>query len=215
MEHKELKRQPVQLPLPGLGNVVKSQIPRQVVVGVDPGFANMGIVVLTQSEAGVYATDSALVRTEKETKKRLQAVRVANDDMRRVQEMQRGLCTMIEKYNPCAVCVETYSPFRAAGGNAWKCALVYGMVLGIVGMYPDLVLLPFLPLDLKRNFTLRKSASKDEVGEALFQRVGGLRAMVEDYPKTVREHITDAAGHALLGFHEVARMRSLLGVSNG
>jgi Holliday junction resolvasome RuvABC endonuclease subunit len=106
---------------------------------------------------------------------------------------------------------EVYSPYGGQGGSAWKTARIEGAVQ-MFGLEREILVLPFLPQDLKRGFCGRAGASKMDVQEALYGKVDNLRMMIQNFPKTVQEHIADAAGHAYLAFEEILRMRAIMGL---
>jgi len=136
---------------------------------------------------------------------------VTADDSRRMREIWNGLADLAVKWAPQALAFEVYSPYRAQGGTAWKAARIEGAVQ-MFGLERQMLVLPFLPQDLKRGFCGRASASKEAVLEALCSKVENLEQMVQTFPRTQREHVADAAGHAYLAFEEVFRMRAMLGL---
>ncbi len=183
------------------------------VMGVDPGFASLGVVVLEQRQGQIQALAATVLRTKKASKKVLRDLRVSADDQRRLRAFWDGLEGIAVAHAPQALAVETYAPQPGrGGGNAWKAAVVYGLVQGL-GLSHGLQVLPFLPGDLKRVFTSRASASKQAVGDVVLGQVVGLAAFLDKLPAGQHEHLTDAAGHALLGLREMVEMRRLMGVA--
>jgi Holliday junction resolvasome RuvABC endonuclease subunit len=183
------------------------------VMGVDPGFASCGVVVLEQREGQVKALLGTVLRTKKADKKVLRDLRVSADDQRRMRTFWAGLQSAAVAGLPQALAVETYAPQPGRnGGNAWKAAMVYGMVQGF-GLANGLQVLPFLPSDLKRAFANRASASKQAVADVVLEQVPGLKAFLKGLPEGQHEHLTDAAGHALLGLREMAEMRRMMGLA--
>lgn len=180
------------------------------VMGIDPGFASLGVVILEQEQGSRPRSLWAKVATtEKRSgkKKVLTETRVSVDDQRRLTELWEAMMLAIrgEGYRPFVLAVEAYRPFTGrGGGNAWKAAVAYGLVSGFARAqgWPCMV---FLPDDLKRAFTLSRSSSKQEVEDAMCQKVDGLREMLDVLPKDQREHAADAAGHAYLGLVEVVK----------
>jgi hypothetical protein len=70
-----------------------------------------------------------------------------------------------------------------------------------------------VPSDLKRVFTSSASASKEAVADVVLGQVPGLAAFLDRLPAGQHEHVTDAAGHALLGLREMVEMRRMMGVA--
>jgi Holliday junction resolvasome RuvABC endonuclease subunit len=183
------------------------------VMGVDPGFASCGVVVLEQREGQVKALAANVLRTKKASKKALRDLRVSADDQRRLRAFWEGLQGIAAVHAPQALAVETYAPQPGrTGGNGWKAAVVYGLVQGL-GLSQGLQVLPFLPADLKRVFTNSTSASKEAVADVVLTQVTGLAAFLDRLPAGQHEHVTDAAGHALLGLREMVEMRRMMGVA--
>lgn len=138
-------------------------------------------------------------------------LRVASDDLRRLKELYYDLAGIIQKWKPHALAYEVYQPFKAQGGNAWKSARAEGMVQA-VGLAFDLVLLPFIPVDLKLGIAGNRSASKKVIQDRMCSLVDDFELMLGDFPKTRKEHPADAAGYGLLAFNELQKMRDFLGV---
>lgn len=195
---------------------------RQVVMGIDPGYTRMGLAILEQPQEGqrLRALAVRIVKTQPAKKKHAGNFRVANDDQRRFTELWNGLEDLYGLHHPYAVGVEGYNPFkrgRIGGGEAqstisgWKAG---GVFVGVQfwSLSRHLVCTVFLPSDLKKRFCGKQSASKDDVAAQLFTEVENLEALVLKVPGGMREHVTDAAGHAVLALEEVRKMRRMLGL---
>jgi Holliday junction resolvasome RuvABC endonuclease subunit len=181
------------------------------VMGVDPGMASTGVVILTKAEGEKPICQHVeVIRTKKAEKKDRRGLRVTADDSRRMREIWNGLADVHQAHRPQALAFEVYTPYRAQGGTAWKAARIEGAVQ-MFGLERQMLVLPFLPQDLKRNFCGKLGASKQEVQDAMALKVESLEAMMLRLPKTIREHVADAAGHAYLAFEEIYRMRSMMG----
>lgn len=184
------------------------------VLGVDPGFASMGMAVLRLEEGADLprCLHLQVVETKGTAKKLRRNLRVAADDLRRTRGLQEALAQVIEQHEPYALAYEVYQPFRAQGGNAWKAARAEGLVQGI-GMDRGLHVMGFLPMDLKIQIVGKKTASKTEVAEALRIKIAHFGDRLDVFPSTKQEHVSDAAGHALLALEELISMRKMLGVA--
>ena len=65
----------------------------------------------------------------------------------------------------------------------------------------------FMPMDLKMAACNKKSASKEEVADALALKIKGLREKVESKirAKSMHEHVYDASGHGMLALHNYSK----------
>jgi Holliday junction resolvasome RuvABC endonuclease subunit len=196
-----MKREPIKLEL--------RETPLVRVMGVDPGFATMGIAILEQLQnQRPRVLHLSVTATEKQSnRKALVVTRVSTDDQRRLSELWEALgdAAGVPERRPFILAVEAYRPFSGrGGGNAWKSAVGYGLVSAFARAqgWPCMV---FLPEDLKRAFTLSRSSSKQAVEDAVCEKVDGLRESLDDLKESEREHAADAAGHAYLAIVEVAK----------
>lgn len=219
------ERTPMQLPLPSTSQQslertwVRSDT--LTVVGIDPGWANQGMVALRQTQGEqIQLVGVSLLETEKDKSAKAKHLRVSIDDGRRLRELWEGMDAFVTPLGSVnSIGVEAYAPFKAQGGNSWKSSMAYALVHGYAH-HRDILVQPALPLDLKKSFGLAKGASKAEIGEALFQKIPALHeALLEKVKGRLRyaegkwEHLTDAAGHAYLALLEIYRMRKLTGVA--
>jgi Holliday junction resolvasome RuvABC endonuclease subunit len=181
------------------------------VMGVDPGLAEMGAVVLEQvgfQKPLVLA--AKLIKTEKAKKKERSHLRVSADDQRRYSEMWAALSELADTYQVVGVGVEIYDAWKMTA-NAVKVACVYGMVTGF-GFARGIVVSPWRPQDLKRVIAGKLSASKEEVQDALAEKVVGLNDRLLDFAKGYHEHLADAAGHAYLTLGAMREFQKMIGV---
>lgn len=206
--------QRVQIPVIGPAESLEKKITtkRLVVMGVDPGLAKTGVVFLERrGKEKPRALAVHVVETKPGKKKGSNTLRVTIDDQRRYKEVYTAIDSMCIDYTPFAVGVEAYLIGQMAASSAWKTAVVYGGIL-YYAYANNMFVAPFLPLDLKRRFVGKQSASKLDVANGLFPLVDGLETMISVVPKTKREHVVDAAGHAFLVFEEIDKTRELLGI---
>jgi Holliday junction resolvasome RuvABC endonuclease subunit len=189
-------------------------LPSLRVLAVDPGFASMGVAILEKMGPEIQALAVRPLRTEKSDQKMMRNLRVADDDERRYRELWSGLSELTRQFKPHVIAMENYTPFKAVGSGAWKTCRVCGLVMGFA-LSRDLTYLSFNPQDLKRRIAGQLSASKEDVQAALVQKVVGLDALIQKYPKGMHEHLADAAGHAYLAFAEIQKLRQLMCVGGG
>lgn len=182
-------------------------------MGIDPGFAHLGLAVVTRQKPGdpLRLVTLEVVETSKAPKKAMRDLRVAADDQRRLRHFWNRLESVIAAYLPQAIGVESYAPWPGQmGGNAWKVALAYQLSV-CVGWAHGVLPMTFRPDDLKRRLLGKNAGTKGEVEQGLCAEVTGLRDALDALPKTKREHAADAVGHALLAIEEAARMRAMFG----
>jgi Holliday junction resolvasome RuvABC endonuclease subunit len=186
--------------------------PELRVLGIDPGFASLGVCVLEKrhGDPRVHLIHGHILKTAKKAKKKANMeLRVAADDARRCREIWRYVNDMIETYKPTVMAIEWYAPYKASG-SAWKSVLGVGLCYALAQQH-NLVTFPNLPQDIKSAFSLKKGASKDEIGYAVCERIDGLRERLEPIAEKQREHLSDAAAHAYLAFAQAAELRQMLG----
>jgi len=208
------KRTPVHLKTNPVNLEKKSWVEAKTlfVLGVDPGWSSVGVAILGKTGSNKPICHRAgVLRTKKADKKALRALRVSADDSRRVKEIHNGLCDIVDQFNPQALAFEVYSPYGKQGGSAWKASRVEGGIQ-FFGLERGMLVLPFLPQDVKRAFCGKLNASKDDVIKAMTLKVENLEAMLKQWPKTQREHVADAAAHAYLAFEEMFRLRAMMGI---
>jgi Holliday junction resolvasome RuvABC endonuclease subunit len=200
----------VQSPMPII--LERREIPTVRTMGVDPGFATMGLAILEQKMGERPRVLCLSVATTAKEKKRkgLKAGRVSVDDQRRITELWMALDDTVKLVaRPFVFAVEAYRPFKGkGGGNAWKSAIGYG-VASAYARAQGWPCMAYLPDDLKRAFMAQRSASKEEVEAALCLKIDGLREELDKIKMDQREHASDAAGHAYLALVEVMKQVSL------
>jgi len=208
------KPPPPPLPQPGQSPFQKTaeQAIRglDVVMGVDPGFASLGVVVIGRPgpKEPLQLLYMETVSTEKAKKKERLNLRATNDDQRRYDEIYESLEKIRQCFRPTAVGVEAYHPHKVAA-SGWKTAVVYGGII-FWAKCKDLYCAPYLPQDLKRRFCGNQSGSKVEVASAASSLVLGASVAYLATAKGNREHVGDALGHAILVLEEVDRVRKIV-----
>ena len=177
------------------------------ILGIDPGFASIGLARLAATDDGqIRAEAAAVVNTTKASKKQRVALRVSADDVRRSRKIWDGMHLLTEGVQ--AVAYEVYAPFEGRSKNGAKTAFACGLAVAL-GFALDVPVIPVLPADIKRALTGGASASKERVCEELEERVIGLAEQLARIRKTQRNHASDAAGIALVGIEEIRHWRSV------
>ncbi len=159
---------------------------RNIILGTDPGFANLGLVRIELKKLGEEVLDLAVIRTKKSDKKL--GVYDADDNMKRTREISRELRQYITE-DVIAIISESQSWPR----NSMSCAKL-GMAWGVLGAQAeglDISMLLVSPQEVKNRLAGSRSASKEEVRAFLDRRYSGL-----NWPKSKnnKEHTGDALG---------------------
>lgn len=161
-----------------------------LVLGLDPGFANVGwaLVELDGSGGKEVLLGMGLISTEKSAKK--QNVLASNDNYRRAREIARALRAMTPK--PHVICAEAMSFPRNASAAA-KVAMTWGVVADYCES-EGIAMLMASPKELKNAVCQNASASKEEVQAALRIRFGarpGELLKAAGVPPSSQEHPYD------------------------
>lgn len=169
-------------------------------IGVDPGFASMGLALLHVDARGVEWTSAQLIETEP-SQRRVRAY-AADDLLRRAEEIAGGLTVVFRAWcppddAPLAVCVEAFSPPRNSS-SASKVAMAWGALVAVARAH-HVPVLQVSPQGLKIALTGDKTASKGDIAAAVEARCYSTPSstQVERIPRSRREHVYDAAAAAI------------------
>lgn len=168
------------------------------VLGIDPGFANIGLMAiqLKGPKRKVIATFS--IETKKPPKKK-RTIREADDDIRRLNEIEMQFHEIMEEIRPDVVAMERVPRLRNPAATR-QCALAWGAMHAICrsGKIPVLI---YDTDAIKKRVTGDKQASKAKMVKGLkkiFPRFRG-------WPEGKRvEHVADAGGAALCAENDPA-----------
>lgn len=159
------------------------------ILGIDPGFASIGLAVVS-----IGATDSVvkalkLVKTEKASKKA--GTYVSDDNVKRTQEITRALVSVLRDNDIKVICAEAMS-FPRNSSAAAKMSLCWGALAATAEML-NIPIIQVSPQQAKVALCGRKDASKEDVQQALKDRfrVQNLDTLACDIPKSQREHPFD------------------------
>lgn len=177
--------------------------PRTIrVMGVDPGIASMGVAILEWSPEAPWpkADQLKLIKTPGTPKKVLNRKatkgRVSDDDQRRVKLQYEALSELATDI--VAIGAEVYTVGAGGlGGNSWKTCFSYQSVC-CFAWANDIQLYVQRPDDLKRQIVGKKAGGKVQVMGKLIAEINGLDIFLEGHAPGSWEHLSDAAGHALL-----------------
>jgi Holliday junction resolvasome RuvABC endonuclease subunit len=183
------------------------------ILGVDPGIAGMGMAVLRKEPGRFPETiELVLAETKKTTKKNMRGMRISADDSRRMRILFNKLDGVVKRHCVHAIAYEVYQPFKGRAGASWKTARVEGMIQGYA-FSRDILLMPFLPCDIKVNIAGKLTASKMLVQRALYDRIHGFKAKVAEISEKKQEHVADAAAYAYIAFDEMAQIKKAAGIA--
>jgi crossover junction endodeoxyribonuclease RuvC len=194
-----------------------------IILGLDPGFSNVGWAIAEVSASG-YITPYAMgvFETEKSDKKK--NVLATDDNFRRSREIARFLADLIENethgykdddkvpdLRPELIAAESMS-FPRNSSVAAKMAYSWG-ILASISETRNLPVVQVTPQALKKALTGNKSAEKADIAAAMNVLFG--LAYLEGIglgkiPKSKREHPYDALG-AIVACKDAELVRVLRG----
>jgi Holliday junction resolvasome RuvABC endonuclease subunit len=162
-----------------------------VVMGIDPGLANAGIMVIRFTASGGCAVKFSLdIHTKPEAKKR--GIREADDMDRRLEILQMQFTRLLAKASPDVVATERCPSLRNPSAQR-KTAAAYATFRAVVRA-ANLPWLVYEPCDIKQRVTGSRKAGKPEM-------IAGLKSLFPTYKgwpvKSRVEHVADAGGAAL------------------
>lgn len=182
-----------------------------VVMGVDPGLANLGyaLVELSTSKIGVLRVEDkpilGFIGTELSDKKR--GVRVSDDNTRRARELYEPLASLIKAHDVKVICAEAMSYPRSSSASH-KMGISWGIIVGLSCQF-TLPITQASPTEIKKMVCGNGSASKEDIQKTLATQHD---LDLDLFAKTKREHPFDALGavHASLDTEIIYLARSLI-----
>jgi len=167
-----------------------------VVLGVDPGFANIGMMVLNLLPVGAKALAAHALITKPDAKKR--NLRQESDDTRRLELIRVEFMAFVDKTKPHLAAFERVPRIAKNPTATRQCALGWACMWTIC-RERQIPVLVFEPEDIKYEVCKNRSASKTDMVKALKSRFLGFKGWPES--KKV-EHVADAGGAALLARYD-------------
>lgn len=172
------------------------------VIGLDPGFSSLGFCTVgldrdfARDDTRIF--DVGLLETKKETKKG--TVLNVEDNFRRAREIAEWIDGYVEHAGRSwgrvvAIAAECFSPPRNASVAA-KVALTWGVIAGM-SVRHRIPVAQCSPQQLKVAIAKSKTASKEDIKDALDLRFPLLEDQLEGIATGKREHPYDAVGAAL------------------
>jgi len=163
-------------------------------LGIDPGLRNVGLAILEKGEFGIICVKAALVTSKLDKKKK-----AAENDQQTYNNIIETVRQTIEENKIDIVAIEQYSPF-AARNNGIKIATVFGILYSLCIMLP-VQIKTYRSLDLHRYY--RTNGDKELLARVLCHAFPGLETALNALPRKMREHVSDAAGHAGMALLEM------------
>jgi Holliday junction resolvasome RuvABC endonuclease subunit len=172
------------------------------ILGLDPGFANLGWCVAIYhphetgpSLTGLSVTDMGCIETKKDPRK----VLVSVDNVRRAQAitwMLRDIIWEASDEEPVrlvdAIAIEAMS-FPRNASSAAKVSLAWGVISALSALW-EIPVIQASPQDIKEAVTDSRKASKALMETTLGERYPEVLKLLEDTPPSRREHPYDALG---------------------
>jgi Holliday junction resolvasome RuvABC endonuclease subunit len=172
------------------------------ILGLDPGFANLGWCVAIYEPGppgpreGLSVTDMGCIETKKDPRK----VLVSYDNVRRAQAITRQLRGIIWELSSDeepvrlvdAIAIEAMS-FPPNASSAAKMSLCWGVISAVSHLW-QMPMIQVSPQDIKEAVTGSRKASKALIETTLSERYPEVSKLLEDTPASRREHPYDALG---------------------
>lgn len=161
-----------------------------IVVGLDPGLANLGYAVVNVTADSILPMSLGVITTAKSDKKL--KVLASDDNTRRGREVSRAFRGLLTGLNVDLFCVEAKS-FPRNSSSAAKTAISWGIVIDIAEER-DIPIFQARPQEVKKALCGKTSASKVEMQRAVDAYFGAAvtKPLVEGLTKTRLEHPYDA-----------------------
>lgn len=171
------------------------------VLGVDPGFANIGVCLMLFTPAHEpELLELSLIETKKDSRKK--NIREKSDDMRRLGEIRDEFHSISKHWDYDVVAFEEMPGAVLSKGVIRKIASAWGACWALLTRKRGVLSFEYSFADIKRVVTGRKQATKAEIIGALGQRFPELLEL--EIPDKKREHPADAIAVALLAMQDPA-----------
>ena len=163
-----------------------------IVVGIDPGLANLGIGVVREDGKTPVHLHSELVRTSTET-----------PHPQRIALIYKAVRSVLELHQPAALSIEAQY-FHAQPGTAFKVGEAVGVVM-LACAQLDIPVFEYGPMEVKQALVGTGQASKEQI---IFM----VRAMLQLKISPASSHSADALALALTHLAS-RRVREFAGLS--
>ena len=162
-----------------------------VVLGIDPGFAAIGLATVRIDAEGETPLFLEVVHTEKVARKT--NTLASDDNLRRAREIAAALKSILDRIHVVAFAAESMS-FPRHAGTAAKIMMAWG-VIAAVSEQNGIPIVQASPQAIKKCLCGVKNASKEDVQGALISRYGDIiERLSHPLNKADFEHAFDALG---------------------
>lgn len=162
------------------------------VLGVDPGFAHIGLMGVEHLSIGASALFARAVVTKPGAKKR--GLRQPDDDTRRLEIIRAEFGAAMDETSPAVVAMERVPRIPRNPKATRQCALAWS-VMWTIARERGIPVLVCEVEDIKYEVCKNRGASKDDMVKALKRRF----ITFDQWPDSKNvEHVADAGGAALL-----------------
>jgi len=181
----------------------KRRKPKLRIIGCDPGFANIGLAALDLYTLGDSTIQDTLLVTTKKDKGK---VKIIDDELRRLKEIEDKFIAFIDKWLPDVVAIEEPGKCLMRRGSRWETnpqalrssCLMWGSISGICRAR-RIYIVKYSSKEIKRAVCGKASASKKEMEKEVKGRYRTYKNW--QHSKKV-EHEVDAVGAAITAFKE-------------
>ena len=181
------------------------------ILAVDPGFASLGWAVVSFGGDGPTCEGAGVLRTKPDRSKLK-----FNDNVDRARYLYTELKRLADHHKVRIVASEAQSWTRFSNADR-SLALAFG-VLASLGVEVGTPIIQLTPQDVKQRVCGKKTASKEDIKQAVFALVAGAEGCVGSIKATTQqEHAADAVAVALAAFEAplVYGIASVLGLTTG
>jgi Holliday junction resolvasome RuvABC endonuclease subunit len=164
-------------------------------LGIDPGFANLGLFGAHLFVLGAKPAFCKLILTKKDKGKR--HLRQYDDDTRRLEQIEQEFEATLDEFAPDIVSSERFPSLRSNQATR-QLALAFAAMHALTRRRK----IPFLihePEDLKWEMCKSRTASKEDMATAVKRLFPGFKGWP---PSKKVEHVIDAAAACLRARHD-------------
>lgn len=169
----------------------------QVILGIDPGFANLGLAIIAHDARSLRMIHAEVFRSHSAPQG---TISKGYDDLRRTISLWNRVKCLVSEYHVDSAVLEAPSLPRHAR-TQYVLGLAYGaLYAALVGRRLGVHLVS--PRELKRRVTGCPRAPKDAVEDRVRAEILGSGPILDSLPASVRDHAADAAGAVLAYWRE-------------
>ena len=179
------------------------------ILAIDPGFASLGWAVVSFTSDGPVCEAAGVFRTKPDRTKLKY-----NDNVDRARRLYDHLSSTADDHDIRIIAAEAQSWTRFSNADR-SIATVFGL-LAALGVETSAPIVQLSPQDVKLRVCGKKTASKEDIKQAVYQIASGSREFIEGIrASTQREHAADAVAVALAAFQApiVYGIASVLGLT--